>query len=42
MTDEHVPPRTTGNETPVGLVVDPFDLNSIVQQVAGSGTRGML
>jgi hypothetical protein len=34
MTDEHVPPRSTRNEDPVGRVLDPFDLNSIVQQVA--------
>lgn len=34
MTGEHVPPRSTGNETPIGLVVAPFDLNSIVRQVA--------
>lgn len=34
MTREHVPPRSTGNRTPVGLVADPFDLNSVVRQVA--------
>jgi hypothetical protein len=34
MTGEHVPPRSTGNTRPVGLVVDPFDLNSVVRQVA--------
>jgi hypothetical protein len=34
MTGEHVPPRSTGNEAPAGLVADPFDLNSVVQQVA--------
>ena len=34
MTGEHVPPRSPGNERPVSLVVDPFDLNSVVRQVA--------
>jgi hypothetical protein len=34
MSGEHVPPRGTGNKRPVGLVVDPFDLNLVVRQVA--------
>jgi hypothetical protein len=34
MTGEHIPPRRTGNVDPVGLVLDPLDINSVVQQVA--------
>src|SRR5438046_1262491 len=34
MTDEHVPPRSTGNADPVGLLADPLDPKSIVRQVA--------
>lgn len=34
MTDEHVPPKSTGNDEPVQLVDDPFDLQSVLRQVA--------
>jgi hypothetical protein len=34
LTDEHVPPRSTNNEDPVGRLADPLDLNFVVQQVA--------
>ena len=34
MTDEHVPPKSTGNEDPVQLIEDPFDLQSVLRQVA--------
>jgi hypothetical protein len=35
MTDEHVPPRSTGNTEPVRRVVEPFDPSSVIQDVAG-------
>lgn len=34
MTDEHVPPKSTGNDDPVQLVEDPFDQQSVLRQVA--------
>ena len=34
MTDEHVPPRSTGNDGPVRLIEDPFDLQGVLRQVA--------
>jgi hypothetical protein len=34
MTDEHVPPKSTGNSEPVNLVEDPFDLPGVLQEVA--------
>ncbi|MGE0178062.1 MAG: hypothetical protein AB7G17_13720 [Phycisphaerales bacterium] len=34
MTDEHVPPRSTGNDEPVRLIEDPFDLQGVLRQVA--------
>jgi len=29
-----VPPRSTNNDAPVGLLVEPFDLRSVVRDVA--------
>jgi hypothetical protein len=34
MTDEHVPPKSTGNHEKVELVMDSFDLNSVLLEVA--------
>jgi hypothetical protein len=34
LTNEHVPPRSVGNDAPVGLIADPFDLESVVREVA--------
>jgi hypothetical protein len=34
LTNEHVPPRSAGNDAPVGLTADPFDLESVVREVA--------
>jgi hypothetical protein len=34
MTREHVPPRTVGNDQPVGRIDEPFDQNAVVREVA--------
>jgi hypothetical protein len=34
LTFEHVPPRSVGNDSAVGRIDDPFDINAAVQQVA--------
>jgi hypothetical protein len=34
LTDEHIPPHSANNDAPVGRVVDPFDLASVVREVA--------
>lgn len=37
MTDEHVPPKSTGNDEAVRLVEDPFDLGGVLAEVAEWG-----
>jgi hypothetical protein len=34
MTDEHIPPKSTGNDQPVQAVENPFDLETILREVA--------
>lgn len=34
MTREHVPPRTVGNDQPVGRIDEPFDQKAVVREVA--------
>jgi hypothetical protein len=34
LTAEHIPPRSSNNDSPVGRVVNPFKLDAVVQEVA--------